>query len=332
MKQSDGIYIKEGDKEIFISASDNKFQTIKQNLLINDKQTIIKQLLKQSLIINRWEKYKNLDKIVDEIYNIIILFIKTDKDLSKCINTLKQIIEKKNILDFNKLLKYKNLNIYQHLSSTNFFKNKNLLEKLFKIKETMIGEGEILLTLITNCRKGKIVDLFLNDEYNKIYKQIELKSKNGRIGNEHYVRKYIDKLKNNKNNFGVIKTDSDSIIFKKILKCIPKLSIDEQIKILYNIRTEKCSILKDYFIEQIKAVLEEFKSIQYDKLMLAIQIYSYCSNLNANYLILLDNLDVLILHPSCLWNIYDQLLEYNIKIGYNISDRKGFSVTYIANK
>ena len=90
--------------------------------------------------------------------------------------------------------------------------------------------------------------------------------------------------------------------------------------------------LKDYFIEQIRVILKEFDNIDYNKLMLSIQIYSYCSNLNANYLILLDNLNMLIINSSCLWGIYEQILKYNIKIGYNISDRKGFSVSYIANK
>ncbi len=332
MFKKDGIYIKEGNKKIFIPSTDSKFDIIKQNILLQDKQEYIKQLIKQLLIVNRWEKYKNLDKIVDEIYNIIVLYIKNDKELNKCIKTLNQLVNKENIINFNEILKLETVNIYQKLDKTNFFKNKELLKKLFKIKETMIGEGELLLTLISNCRKGKIVDLFLNDLNNKIYKQIEIKSKDGRIGNEHNVRKFLDKLKKSKNCFDINIEDSDTIIFKKILNKINFLSLDEKIKLLYNIRTEKSSILKDYFIEQIKAILEEFDNIDYSKLMLSIQIYSYCSNMKADYIILLNDLNLLIIKPGCLWGIYEQLLKYKIKIGFNVSDRKGFSVAYIANK
>lgn len=332
MNSLDGIYIKEGKNNIFIPSSDIRFQTIKQNILIQNKKEIIKELIFNLLNINGWNKYKNLNRIVDEIYNYIILYIKNDIDLKNCINTLNQLIKNDNVLDFNKLLKAETLNIYKQLDKTNFFKNKDLLQQLFKIKETMIGEGEILLSILTNCHKGKIVDLFLNNLNNKTYKQIEIKSQNGRIGNEQNVREFLDKLKQSKNIFNIIKQDSDTIIFKKILKKISSLTLEQQIDILYNIRTEKSSILKDYFIEQIRVILEEFDNIDYNKLMLSIQIYSYCSNLNANYLILLDNLNMLIINSSCLWGIYEQILKYNIKIGYNISDRKGFSVSYIANK
>lgn len=330
--KQDGIYIKEGDNEIFIPSFDNRFQFIKQNILIQTKQNDIKQLIKNILITKRWQKYKNLEKIIDEIFNYIVVYIKNDNDLNKCLNTLKQLVENKNNLNFSKLLKYETFNLCDKLNETNFFKNKDLLEKIFKIKDTTIGEGEILLTMLSNCHKGKIVDLFLNNTITKSYKQIEVKSKDGRIGNEHNVRKFLDKLKQNDKLFNILNTDSDTIIFNKILKNISNISINEQVNILYNIRTEKNSILKDYFTEQIKSILEEIDNIDYSKLMLAIQIYSYCSNMKADYIIFLDNLNLLIIQSNCLWGIYEQLLNYKIKIVYNISDRKGFSVTYHADK
>lgn len=330
--KQDGIYIKEGDNEIFIPSFDNRFQFIKQNILIQTKQNDIKQLIKNILITKRWQKYKNLEKIVDEIFNYIVVYIKNDNDLNKCLNTLKQLVENKNNLNFSKLLKYETFNLCDKLNKTNFFKNKDLLEKIFKIKDTTIGEGEILLTMLSNCHKGKIVDLFLNNTITKSYKQIEVKSKDGRIGNEHNVRKFLDKLKQNDKLFNILNTDSDTIIFNKILKNISNISINEQVNILYNIRTEKNSILKDYFTEQIKSILEEIDNIDYSKLMLAIQIYSYCGNMKADYIIFLDNLNLLIIQSNCLWGIYEQLLNYKIKIVYNISDRKGFSVTYHADK
>ena len=41
MNSLDGIYIKEGKNNIFIPSSDIRFQTIKQNILIQNKKEII---------------------------------------------------------------------------------------------------------------------------------------------------------------------------------------------------------------------------------------------------------------------------------------------------
>ena len=126
--------------------------------------------------------------------------------------------------------------------------------------------------------------------------------------------------------FNVNKNTSDTNCIKNIILKLPLIPINQRINYLYNFRTERNSVIEKYFKKQIYSILKGFKNINYDKLLLAIQIYSYCASRTINFLIFLNDLDIFILKSNCLWGIYEQLLLANIKIGFNISDRKGFSI------
>lgn len=333
---NDGIYIKNGNQNIFIPSNNININldNIQNNLLILNNKQIIKQLISDLLILNKWNKFNNFNKLVDEIYYVIENYL-TYKNIDDCINGLKFLLNKDK---FNLIKKIKNnkLNIFKYVKSYKqliFFHNKELLLKLIKINDRTIGDGEIFLTLFTNCYKGKIVDLFIIDSINKEYIQLELKGNNGRIGSELNARYFLDKVKDPKSKeytkFNIDNNKTDIQCIKKIINSIPKFSIDEQIEYLYEIRTEKNSINSDYFKEQIRTILEEFdNNINYEKLILAIQIYSYCVNIVTNYLILINNLDLCIIKINCLWGIYEQLLEFDLKINFNITTRKGFGITY----
>ena len=89
-----------------------------------------------------------------------------------------------------------------------------------------------------------------------------------------------------------------------------------------------CELDENYFKTQLNTILTEFENIKYDKLLLATQIYSYCTYIGANYLILLNNMKALNIEINCLWGIYEQIVDQPIKINYSISNRYGFGVTY----
>lgn len=296
-------------------------ENYKNTIILYDKFKLIYTLCCDILKLNKWDKYQYYSKLCIELFNILLTYI-DNKNIDNCIHDLQYIKNKKNLNNIYINFKYNCLDILSKNKKIKFFNDYHILLDIMNISGRNFGHGEIFFTLFTNCYKGKVVDLFFIDEKNKQYKQIELKGKEGRIGSGNHLRNFIDGH--------IIDNMSDALIIKNIINNIKHIkNINEKTEILYNFRSEFKSINKEYFKEQIKSILNEFEDIDYVKLILSIQIYSYCNILTADYLILQNKLDVCCIKINCLWDIYMQLLGIKLKINFNFADRKGFSITYL---
>lgn len=311
------------DKEHIVTIPDNMYTKLLTCESINEiDNTILYPLIDNLLETNKWNAFNICNDFKNLLISNIVEHIGSDYEkYENAIKSLQYINDKNNLC--NGFLKYTNFDLNLLIKKEfSFFKNNNLLSKIFNISNKTIGKGELLFTLFTKCYKGKVVDLFAIDKQIKEYKQIEIKGPDGRIGSQTQAREFIDayKIQNN--------IPSDNKAIKKIINDLESLSINQKISIIYNMRTEYASIDENYFKTQLNTILTEFENIKYDKLLLATQIYSYCTYIGANYLILLNNMKALNIEINCLWGIYEQIIDQPIKINYSISNRYGFGVTY----
>ena len=319
------ILVSDDGQQQSIDINDDLYNTIAALSNTSDNSLNINGLLNDIFVLNKWDKFAKYESFITLLHNVLSKYITTN-NITQCVSALQFISNKDNLNNaFLKKSKFNLMDIFKN-NNLSFFNNKQLISDIIALSDRNIGNGEIFFTLFTKCYKGKVVDLFVIDKQNREYNQVEIKGPDGRIGTELQARNFLDEYKLSN------KITSDTEAVKRIIKDLPTYSNKAKIDTIYGLRTEYSSINKEYFTMQIDAILNEFSDIQYDKLILATQIYSYCSSIRANYLVLLNKTDICNIKIDCLWGIYEQLLDTNLKIKFSISNRYGFGVTYIPNK